>query len=88
MDSILDIRLFDDRYRTGLIFSLFEGLLEGCQIKFVCDTNPSEYENYFQSAKLKNIDLNKSQNNDGTWNLSIKKNKKESSCCGICGGHD
>jgi uncharacterized protein (DUF2249 family) len=91
MDTVIDLRSLDSRYQSGLIFSFFEGLLEGKAFKLIFGQNPSFIENQFTDAKITNAKMQISQIDMSTWEVNISKFNKPTTihqsggCCGICG---
>lgn len=78
-------------YKTGLIFSLIEGLKAGQSLKLVCDEKPDEFQSMLKDSGLSNINWNAKKNADNTWELFLSKevdlNSTQVGCCGMCGGH-
>lgn len=91
MESTLDVRTLDPRFKSGLIFSLYEGLLVGQSIKLISDQDPSEIQSQFESANIENVSWQVESLGNSVWQIEIskteiKKNNK-SGCCGMCGAH-
>lgn len=89
MDTVLDFRSFDPRFKTALIFSIFEGLLQGKNFLLISDEDPQLIEDQFKQASVKNFELTKNHQIDGTWKVKIEKissKHSEGGCCGICVG--
>lgn len=86
METVLDFRSFDPRFKSGLVFSAFEGLIQGQGLKVICDQDPSGLMEQFLDAGIKNVkwDINEVQKQ--VWEVRILK-IADSGCCGIC-GHD
>lgn len=92
METIIDLRILDPRFRSGLIFSFFEGLVQGGGFKLIFDYDPQEIKNHFLDLKILNAELSIEQKSKSLWEMNIRKNKglfnekKSSDCCGVCGG--
>jgi uncharacterized protein (DUF2249 family) len=89
-ESVIYIPSFEGEYKTGLIFSMIEGLKLGKKLKFICDQSPEELERLLQDSGLKKVTWSSKIVDSGQWELSIHKdeliNSAEVGCCGICGG--
>jgi len=85
MNTVLDFRSFDPRFRSGLIFSVFEGLIQGQSIKIIFDNDPSELQKKFIEADISNIKWNINKLGENIWEVFMLKQKSQHSCCGVCG---
>ena len=90
-ESVIYIPSFEGEYKTGLIFSMIDGLKLGKNLKFICDKSPVELENLLQESGLKNVAWTSRTVDTGKWELLIHKddplNSASVGCCGMCGGH-
>lgn len=90
-ESVIYIPSFEGEYKTGLIFSMIDGLKIGNNLKLVCDQSPKEIEKLIQESGLKNITWKSQAINREQWELVIHKddplNSTSVGCCGMCGGH-
>ncbi len=88
METILDLRSIEPRFRTALIFSLFEGLMQGKAFKLISDVDPNELTRQFSEVKVKNVKMKADKIDSGTWEMKISKTDPHASggCCGMCGG--
>lgn len=87
LDSIMDMRAFDKKFQTALIFSIFEGLLSNRRIRMILDQNPHEILQQFKNAQIQNISWDAKQIAPEVWDIEMSKLEKHNSCCGICGTH-
>lgn len=85
MQTVLDFRSFDPRYRLGLIFSIFEGLIQGEAIKIICADDPQILQTQFSEAQVKNIKWKIFQIATDIWEVELAKIKEHQGCCGLCG---
>lgn len=89
-ENVIYIPSFEGEYKTGLIFSMIEGLKLGKNLKFICDQSPEELEKLLKDSELKNITWSSRIIDSRQWELSIHKdeeiNSAEVGCCGMCGG--
>lgn len=90
-ESIIYIPSFEGEYKTGLIFSMIDGLKTGKNIKLICDHSPMELEKLLHESGIKNISWESQALESGQWELQIHKenllNSASIGCCGLCGGH-
>lgn len=89
MNSVIDLRDFDPRFKTGLVFSIFEGLVNGQGFKIICDQEPEILKRYFKDAQIGNVLFGVNPKGPGIWEIQIAKDEEKAhahSCCGICGG--
>lgn len=87
MDTILDFRSFDARFKSGLLFSIYEGLLQGKLIKVIFDQDPEPVRKQFEEAKFSGAEWVSNKISDSLWEVCITKNniQKNHTCCGVCG---
>lgn len=90
METVIDLRILDPRFQSGLIFSFFEGLIQGKDFRIIFDHDPKEIKNHFQELKINNAELSVQQTTQKTWEMRILKSEKnlatnKQSCCGVCG---
>ncbi len=90
-ENVIYIPSFEGEYKTGLIFSMIEGLKIGKDLKFICDQSPKELERLLNESDLKNVTWTSQTVDNGQWELKIHKddplNSPSIGCCGMCGGH-
>lgn len=85
MDTVLDFRSFDPRFRTGLIFSIFEGLRAGCSIRLIFGQDPKDVESQFKKVNERAFNWRASKIDLNTWQVDVEKiEQKSEGCCGIC----
>ena len=87
MLNVLDFRSFDPRFKTGLVFSVFEGLLQGESFKMIIKEDPAALEGQFKDSKINNFKWSAHKLDADTWEVSILKTAgaNQEGCCGICG---
>jgi uncharacterized protein (DUF2249 family) len=89
--NVIHIPSFQGEYKTGLIFSMIEGLIPGKSLKLTCEQAPQELELLLQESGIKNLTWSSQKDNAGRWELIILKkdpiNETSVGCCGMCGGH-
>ncbi len=89
-ESVIYIPSFEGEYKTGLIFSMIDGLKLGKNLKFICDQSPNELEKMLRESGLKNVTWTSRTVDNGQWELLIHKddpiNSASVGCCGMCGG--
>lgn len=90
MQVVVNLQLFNERFRSGLVFSLLEGLSEGCGVTFLSEEPLDETKRQIQQSQLEGLGQIEYGKENGLWSLAISKaSKKEShGCCGVCGMHD
>ena len=71
--SIIDLRGIDPRFRSGLVFSAFEGLLLGRQLQFLSDAQPASWESAFVSARLASLKWYVDPVEPGLWRITLTK---------------
>lgn len=90
--TVFDVRSFEPRFRHALIFSMFEGLVEGASFVLVNDHDPVPLRRQFESLALPNLGWKYLETGPGTWRVKIEKTglkgHQEEGCCGICGGDE
>ncbi len=87
MTSVLNVCDIDSRFRSGLIFSIYEGLLQGGSLQVIVGENAEHLEAEFRAAALPNMKWVTQRLDNGTWEITItKRNSKEEGCCGLCKG--
>ncbi|MCB0368425.1 MAG: hypothetical protein KDD45_03050 [Bdellovibrionales bacterium] len=88
MKTILDFRSFDNRYQSGLLFSIFEGLLPDQKIKVIFDQDPGAFHEKFEEVNFLKSEWKVKKISDSLWEVCITKNSKaeKHQCCGVCGG--
>lgn len=88
--NVIHVPTLMDEYKTGLIFSLIEGLKAGKSLKLICDQKPVEFEKILSESGLSNIKWAVEKNKVGSWEMSLLKqpdiNSEQVGCCGMCGG--
>lgn len=86
-DTTINADNFEDNYSSGLIFSIFEGLKEGCKFQIISNKNLTSIKKLFEEAKIENLQLESKPLSDGTHYVEVLKLKKsDHGCCGMCGG--
>lgn len=73
MISMIDLRGIDPRFRSGLVFSVFEGLLRGGTLQFLSDCQPSYWESAFAGARLANLNCFVDIVEPGLWRITLTK---------------
>ncbi len=84
--TVIHIPSFQGAYKTGLIFSMIEGLKGGESFKLICDQAPEELELLLGEAKISQLYWQVAQVDGKRWEMVIIKGAEEESCCGMCGG--
>lgn len=90
--TIINIPSFQGQYKTGLVFSMIDGLRYGEGFRLVCDQNPEELVSLLGDAAIPNVTWSAKEAGMGKWEIDVKKTDPfEASgvgCCGVCGGGD
>lgn len=91
-ENIIYVPSFQGKHKTGLIFSMIDGLKSGSQLTLICDQSPDELESLLQQSDLQHLTWKNTQDpQSGEWKLVIHKeeplNSESVGCCGICGGN-
>lgn len=85
--SVVHIPSFQGEYKTGLVFSMIEGLRAGESFKLVCDHDPKELASLLSDARVPQLQWEQKKIGDH-WELLIHKsfdlNDKSVGCCGMC----
>jgi len=84
--TVIHIPSFQGAYKTGLVFSMIEGLKDGESFKLICDQAPEELEVLLGEAKISRLQWQVSQIDARRWEMVIFKQAERESCCGMCGG--
>lgn len=88
-ENIIYLPSFQGKYKTGLIFSMIEGLNAGKDLKIFCEQSPTDLEKLLQEAGLPNVSWSSRNSDKNQWELSIHKenslNSDSVGCCGLCG---
>ncbi len=88
METVLNFESFELNTRVDLIFSIFENLRLGQEIKIICNQSPRELELKFQQMQVRGLEWKAHQLSNHQWEVSLKKSAiEQSGCCGVC-GHD
>lgn len=82
-ENVIHIPCFEGNHKTGLIFSMIEGLIPGSSLKFVCETDPEELVILLRDAEISNLSCKIEKDQAGHWEFTVKKMNH---CCGLCGG--
>ena len=88
MNISLNLKIFKQRFRSGLIYSLIEGLEVGHTLTFESDLPLLDCKLELENLNLSDIRISESRSESGAWQLFVKKeqvNHEEGGCCGICG---
>lgn len=89
--NIIDITTLQNEYKTGLIFSMIEGLKPSHVLTLLSQSRPTDFEVLLKEASIKNIAWKIEEVSQDNWQLHILKNEDLNSasvgCCGMCGGH-
>ncbi len=84
---MVHIPSFQGEYKTGLVFSMIEGLRSGESFKLVCDHDPQELTSLLSEAQVPRLRWEQKKVGD-RWELQILKdfdlNNQSVGCCGIC----
>lgn len=80
MDTVIDLRILDPRFQSGLIFSFFEGLIHGKSIKLIFDRDPQDIKNHFIELNIESAELSIAKRDFSLWEMIISKPNK--TCCG------
>jgi uncharacterized protein (DUF2249 family) len=90
-ENVIHIQSFQGEYKTGLIFSMIDGLKIGKNLKFICDQSPSELEKLLEESGIQNMTWTSKKINSDRWELVLCKedplNSATVGCCGMCGNH-
>lgn len=71
--NVIHIPTFQSEYKTGLVFSMIEGLKLGSSLKLICDQDPFELEDMLTEAHIENLSWKKELNGQSHWELTIIK---------------
>ena len=63
--NLVDLSLFELKYRQALLFTMIEGLKEGCSFAFSDDRDPAQIENDLSISELKGYRWAKGKCKDG-----------------------
>ncbi|MBK9323530.1 MAG: DUF2249 domain-containing protein [Bdellovibrionaceae bacterium] len=85
--SVVHIPSFQGEYKTGLIFSMIEGLRPGESFKLVCDHEPDELSILLKEAQVPQLQWEQKKVG-AQWELLIQKtfnlDNQSVGCCGMC----
>ncbi len=71
--TVVHLPSFEGHFKTGLIFSLIEGMKTAETIQLICDQNPWELEMLLTEAQIPNLQWVASGAGAGLWSLTIEK---------------
>lgn len=90
-ENVIYIPSFQGEYKTGLIFSMIDGLKVGSDLKIICDQSPVDLERLLEESGIKNMSWSSYKKGSDCWELKIHKNEivtlSNVGCCGMCGGN-
>ena len=85
--TVINIDVFEQPYRSGLLFSLFEGLRPGEGFRITSHDGLEEIKKQFITAQVQNLKLQELKSNQGLSEVEIVKTADHKvGCCGMCGG--
>ena len=91
MDTNIDFREFQPRFRHALFISLFERLKEDASFGFINDHDPLPLREQLEKLYLKNLIWDYEEQGPDVWKIRVSKKSssavKSEGCCGLCGGH-
>ena len=71
--TVVHISSFQGDHKTGLVFSMIEGLKSGEGIKLICDQDTSELEKMLAEAGVPQLRWQSRRESDQRWTLVIEK---------------
>jgi uncharacterized protein (DUF2249 family) len=83
----INLDVFEPSHRSGLLFSMYEGLQTGGSFRISTNGDLELIKNQFLDARLANLKFELLKSEDGLSRAEIKKVKDSKvGCCGMCGG--
>ncbi|MCB0349483.1 MAG: hypothetical protein KDD37_11655 [Bdellovibrionales bacterium] len=83
----INVDTIEPSHRTGLLFSLYEGLKGGESFTVISENSLELLKKELSSAEIKNLKLELSELPLGINAIKVKKTvDKDTGCCGMCGG--
>lgn len=79
--TIINVDVFERAYRSGLLFSLFEGLKEGESFKIVSKKDLDEIKDQLLMAQVQNMNLEERESSQDLHAVEVRK----IGTCGLCG---
>lgn len=88
MNSIIYLEAFQERFVSGLIFSMIEGLCEDQSIVFASIEPLDDFRLQLENANIEGISCSPLKKEGPRWEIVVSRKRKghEHECCGICGG--
>lgn len=90
MNSVIDFRTIEHRFRHAIFFSIFEGLNEGATFEFINDHDPAPLHRQLVSMGINNLEWMYVEKGPSQWRILITKKPLQEAahegCCGICSG--
>ncbi|MCB0389681.1 MAG: hypothetical protein KDD58_00250 [Bdellovibrionales bacterium] len=89
MEVIINLDVFNERFRSGLVFSVIEGLANGCTAVFQSKNSLKETRKQIDLLTDIGVSQVKYYNKNDRWHLVVPKavNGNQENCCGICGSN-
>ncbi len=85
--TTINLDVFEPSHRSGLLFSMYEGLRAGESFRIASNESLDEVKRQFLGAQVENLKFELVGNKDGLSQAEIKKvNESKVGCCGMCGG--
>ena len=84
MNSVIRLESFQDRFVSGLIFSMLEGLNDGRSIKFIASAPLDDFRLLLESANIEDISFEPIKKEDSYWEITVTRKKmlQEHECGG------
>lgn len=70
---VLNMSVFEPRYKSGLIFSMIEGLKKGNQLRLICDEDPKDLKEALDKSQIQNINYHVELSAVHDWVLTVDK---------------
>jgi hypothetical protein len=89
MNNVVYLDSFQERFVSGLVFSMLEGLGDGQSIVFSSSKPLDDFQLQLQKASIDGIAASSIKKDKSHWQMVVSRKMEahEHGCCGMCGGH-
>ena len=76
MNSVIHLEIFQERFVSGLIYSMLEGLGDGQSLVFTSSQPLDDFRLQLERAKINGISCGKIIRSKSNWELSVSKKNR------------
>ncbi len=83
----INLDVFEESHRSGLLFSMYEGLKPGEAFRVYSKQGLEDIRNKISSFEVENLQFILNPTSEGVYEAEVKKvDESKVGCCGMCGG--